>query len=84
MGAQLAELGDPPEPEWAPEIDQVSTRASIAMTECVFLHRASATAIVADLVRNLPREGIGGWRGLVMRLDGIAAPNPCAPRSVRF
>jgi len=79
-----AELGDKPEPEWAAAIDQVLMRGSIAMTECVFFHRASATAIVADLVQNFPRDWLGGWRGLLMRLDGLTAPNPGAPREWRL
>jgi hypothetical protein len=79
-----AELGDAPEPAWAAEIDQVLMRGSIAMTEVVFFHRASATAIFADLIQNLPRDWIGGWRGLLMRLDGLTAPNPGAPREWRL
>jgi Domain of unknown function (DUF4336) len=79
-----AELGDQPEPAWQAEIDQVAMRGSVAMTEIVFFHRASATAIFADLVQNLPRDWIGGWRGLAMRLDGVTAPNPGAPREWRL
>jgi Domain of unknown function (DUF4336) len=79
-----AVLGDAPEPAWAAEIDQVLMRGSIVMTEVVFFHRASATAIFADLIQNFSRDWIGGWRGLVMRLDGITAPNPGAPREWRL
>jgi hypothetical protein len=53
------------------------------MTEVVFFHRASRTAIFADLIENLPRDWFTGWRGVLARLDGIVAPNPGAPREWR-
>ncbi len=78
-----ADLIDAPSPEWAADIDQVLMSGSFAMTEVVFFHRASRTAIFADLIENLPRNWFKGWRGLVARLDGIIAPNPGAPREWR-
>lgn len=78
-----AELGDSPPPEWAADIDQVLVLGSFAMTEVVFFHHASRTAIFADLIENFPRDWFKGWRGLVARLDGIVAPNPGAPREWR-
>ena len=79
-----ADLGDAAEPEWAADIDQVLVGGSFAMTEVVFFHRASGTAIFADLIENLPRDWFKGWRGLVARLDGIIAPDPGAPREWRL
>jgi hypothetical protein len=78
-----ADLGDGPDPMWAADIDQVLVRGSFAMTEAVFFHRASRTAIFADLIENLPRDWFKGWRGLLARLDGIVAPHPGAPREWR-
>jgi hypothetical protein len=78
-----AELGDAPDPAWAAEIDQVLVRGSFVMTEAVFFHRPSRTAIFADLIENFPRDWFKGWRGLLARLDGIVAPNPGAPREWR-
>lgn len=78
-----AELGDSPEPGWAGDVDQVLVRGSIAMTEIVFYHRPSRTAIFADLIQNLPPDWFKGWRALVARLDGIVAPHPGAPREWR-
>ncbi len=78
-----AELADAPDPGWAADLDQVLVLGSFAMTEAVFFHRASGTAIFADLIENLPRDWFGGWRGLVARLDGIVEPNPGAPREWR-
>ncbi len=79
-----ADLGDAPEPEWAADIDQVMVRGSFAMTEIVFFHRESGTAIFADLIENFPPDWFKGWRGVVARLDGIVAPHPGAPREWRL
>ncbi len=79
-----AELGDAPEPCWATDIDQVALRGSVALTEIVFFHRPSRTAIFGDLIQNLPRDWFKGWRGLVARIDGIVAPYPGAPRELRL
>ena len=53
------------------------------MTEIVFFHRASRTAIFADLIQNLPHGFVTGWRGVLARLGGITEPNPGAPRDWR-
>ena len=78
-----AELGDAPEPGWAADIDQVAMAGSFALTEIVFFHRKSRTAIFADLIENLAPDWFSGWRGWLARLDGIVAPNPGAPREWR-
>jgi Domain of unknown function (DUF4336) len=78
-----AELGELPPAEWAADIDQVVMRGSFAMTEVVFFHRASGTALFADLIENFPRDWFKGWRGFASRLDGIVAPDPGAPREWR-
>ncbi len=76
------ELGDRPEPAWADEIAQVVFAGSIAMTEVVFFHRRSRTAIVTDLVQRF--EGVRGWRGWLMRLDGLVGPEGSTPREWRL
>jgi hypothetical protein len=78
-----AELSDTPDPGWAADIDQVLVKGSVVMTEAVFFHRLSRTAIFADLIENLPRDFAAGWRGILARLDGITEPNPGAPREWR-
>lgn len=79
-----AALGNDPEPAWAGEIDQILVTGSRAMTEAVFFHRKSRTALFADLIQNFPRGWFKGWRGIVARLDGIVAPHPGAPREWRM
>ena len=77
------DLGDAPDPAWAADIDQVVLRGSWAMTEVVFFHHASGTAIFADLIQNFPRNWFKGWRAPLARYAGIVAPHPGAPRDWR-
>ncbi|HTP37022.1 MAG TPA: DUF4336 domain-containing protein, partial [Methyloceanibacter sp.] len=82
-----AALTDTPPPEWRPDIDQAWFRGSFAMDEIVFLHRPSATAIVADLIQTFSdrflREHWGRWRFLA-RLDGLTQDQACAPLEWRL
>lgn len=78
-----AELGDAPDPAWAADIDQVMLHGSIMLTEVVFFHRLSRTALFADLIQNFPRDWFKGWRGIAARLGGIVAPAPSAPSDWR-
>jgi hypothetical protein len=77
------DLRDTPDPLWDGQIDQVLLHGSFIMTETVFFHRVSGTAIFADLIQNFPSGWFPGWRGFLARLDGIVAPNPGAPREWR-
>jgi hypothetical protein len=78
-----AELLDQPDPAWAADIDQVIFRGSPAMQEVVFFHRASGAAIFGDLIQRHPRQNMTGWRGLLMRLDGLVGPGGSTPREWR-
>ncbi|MBW8068284.1 MAG: DUF4336 domain-containing protein [Ferrovum sp.] len=79
-----ADLDSTPRAEWAAEVDQVAMVGSVAMTEIVFFHRRSRTAIFGDLIQNFPADWFRGWRGMLARLDGIVAPHPGAPREWRL
>jgi Domain of unknown function (DUF4336) len=57
-----AELGDEAPPEWRGELDQHVFRGAPAISEVVFHHRASRTAIFTDLVFNVPRGSARGAR----------------------
>lgn len=72
-------LEDTPPSEWAADIDQVIVRGSFAMSEAVFFHRESRTAIFADLIQNFPPDWFKGWKGFVARLGGIVSPHPGTP-----
>jgi hypothetical protein len=76
-------LEDAPNPAWADDIDQVIMCGSFAMSEVVFFHRKSRTAIFADLIENFSPDWFKGWKGFVARLDGIVSPHPGAPREWR-
>ncbi|HKJ23562.1 MAG TPA: DUF4336 domain-containing protein [Myxococcota bacterium] len=78
-----AELGDAPDPAWAGEVDQTVFRGSLFMEEVVFFHRASRTAIVCDLVQRHDPAGLPGWKGWLMRLDGLVGERGSTPREWR-
>ena len=61
-------LGDEPRPGWAADLDQCAVRGRFSVDEIVFLHRASGTLIVTDLLE----EGSAEWP-LVSRLAARVA-----------
>jgi hypothetical protein len=79
-----AELGDEAESAWAADIDQVIFRGSLAMEEVVFFHRASRTAIFCDLVQRHDPERMRGFKGMLMRLDGLVGERGSTPREWRL
>jgi hypothetical protein len=79
-----AALDDSPPAAWAVDIDQVEMAGSSVLTEIVFFHRKSRTAIFADLIENFRPGWFRGWRGILARLDGIVMPHGGAPREWRF
>ncbi len=84
------DLGDLPPKEWEREIDQTVFRGSLVMDEVVFFHRASRTAVVADLLENFPLEflrntpGWRGWRTTIARLWRITERCGMAPLELRL
>jgi hypothetical protein len=78
-----AELDDEPDPAWAADIDQVVFRGSFMMEEVAFLHRESRTAIIADLIQRHPESKMSGWKGMLMRLDGLVGEHGSTPREWR-
>jgi hypothetical protein len=79
-----AELGAEPEPGWAGQIEQIVLAGSVALTELLFFHHGSRTALVCDSIQSFPHGWFKGWRGVLARLDGIAEPNIGAPREWRL
>lgn len=74
--------GEPPA-AWRGQIDQAWFRGSFAMDEIAFLHRASRTVIVADLIEAFDDAFLethcGPCTRLLARLGGIRAEDPKAP-----
>jgi len=77
------ELAEGPDPAWAADIDQVIFRGSFAMEEVAFFHRPSHTAIIGDLVQRFPESKMSGFRGVLMRLDGLVGEHGSTPREWR-
>jgi len=78
-----AELGNRPDDRWAGAIDQTVFRGSPFLQEVVFFHRRSGTAIFGDLIQRFPEAMAKGWKGAVMRLDGLVGPRGSTPRDWR-
>ena len=77
-------LDDRAPPAWRDDIDQAWFRGSFYLDEIVFFHRASRTAIVADLIQALTDEFLRAhwrrWQRALAARGGICAANPQAPR----
>ena len=71
-------------PGWVGEIDIVVVRGNRITAEAVLFHRASGTAIFADLLQQFPPGWFTGWRALVARLDRMTAPELTVPRKFRL
>ena len=78
-----AQLDDEPSSSWAHDIDQAVFRGSIVMEEVTFFHRASRTAIIGDLIQRFSVSKMSGWKGVVMRLDGLVGEHGSTPRDWR-
>lgn len=80
--ADMRELSDTVEPEWARDLDQVVVQGIPIANEVMFLHKASGTLIATDVLQ--------WWRGelpwntaLYARLTGVRARLD-VPRTVRL
>jgi len=79
-----ADLGDAPPPDWADTLDQLRFRGSRVLQEIVFLHRASATLIVADLIENFEASKLPAPMRWVACLGGVLDPDGKAPLDMRL
>lgn len=79
-----AELGDQSPADWLGAIDQMLFRGSRVMQEIVFLHRASATLIVADLIENFEPARLSRGMRAIARIGGVLDPDGKAPLDMRL
>ena len=79
-----ADLGETAEPAWAAEFDQLHFRGSRVFEEVVFLHRASATLILTDLIENFEAARLGTAMRWIARLGGVLDPDGKTPLDMRF
>jgi hypothetical protein len=56
---------------------------NLITTEAVFFHIKSGTVLFTDLIQQLPRGQLSGWRAMVAKLDLMVAPEPAVPRKFR-
>lgn len=81
-------LGDSPPEAWREAFDQVWFTGSPLLDEIVFFHRASRTAILADLSENFSDEFLrtywGGWKRWIARVWGIVEGRGYAPLEWRL
>jgi len=78
-----ADLGSAPSPDWVEEIDQVLMHGNLITTEVVFFHVKSGTVLFTDLIQQLPKDRLSGWRAIVAKLDLMTGPEPSVPRKFR-
>jgi hypothetical protein len=79
-----AELGDAPPPDWAAEFEQLVFRGSRFMDEVVFMHRASRTLLLADLIENFEVDHLRSGLRWLVRLAGNHHPDGKAPVDLRL
>ena len=75
---------DETEPLFHDEIDSVIVQGSYFMEEVEFFHKASKTVIICDLIQRHPDEAMTGFKGMLMRLNGLVGNNGSCPREWRF
>ena len=54
------------------------------MEEVVFFHRVSRTAIFGDLIQRFPDELATGWKGTLLRVNGLVGSHGSTPREWRL
>lgn len=79
-----ADLGDAAPPAWAGTLDQLHFKGSRAIEEVVFLHRPSATLVLADLIENFEADRLGLPLRWLARLGGVLAPHGGMPLDMRL
>ncbi len=78
------DLDDEPPAAWRDSIDQLLFRGSRLIPEMVFLHRDSATLILADLIENVEPARLSRPLRWFARLGGIVDPDGKAPVDLRL
>lgn len=78
------DLGDAAPPDWAGDLDQAVVPGGFGFREVAFLHRASRTAVLTDLVVNLEPDRLPPLVRPGARLIGVVAPHGRAPLYLRL
>lgn len=72
------------EMEFTNEIKHVVFAGSSVMEEVMFYHLKSKTCIVGDLIQRFPEDRAQGWKGMLLKLDGLAGDKGSTPREWRL
>ncbi|RAI40974.1 hypothetical protein CH341_22660 [Rhodoplanes roseus] len=78
------DLGTTPPAAWASDIDQGIVPGGFGVSEVAFLHRASGTLVLTDLIENFEPEKVGPLARPLLALMGAMAPDGKAPAHLRF
>jgi hypothetical protein len=78
------DLGDAPPDDWRDDLDQLIFEGSRVLREVEFLHRASRTLVIADLIENFEPQKLTFFERTLMRVGGVCAPDGKAPSDVRL
>lgn len=73
------DLGNGAEAAWQGQIDQMIVEGARRHREAVFLHRASKTLILTDLIENFETAKLPAWMRPLIWLAGIDAPRGRMP-----
>jgi hypothetical protein len=79
-----ADLDDAAPSAWADTIDQLRFHGSRVMQEMVFLHRASASLVLADLIENFEAAKLPAPMRWMARFGGVLDPDGKAPLDMRL
>lgn len=77
------ELGESAPVEWARDVALCSIPGGFGFREVALFHRASRTALLADLVQNFERRKVPVLMRPIVRLLGVMAPGGSAPLDLR-
>jgi hypothetical protein len=79
-----ADLGSEPPQAWARDLSQLTIRGGFGVNEVAFLHGATRTLILTDLVENFESEKVSPLLRPLVRAAGAMAPDGKAPVHYRF
>jgi Domain of unknown function (DUF4336) len=78
------DLGSSAPSAWADDIDQIIVPGGFGVNEVAFLHRATRTLMLTDLIENFEAEKLPVLMRPLVRLAGAMAPDGKAPAHLRF
>jgi hypothetical protein len=77
-------LGDVPNPKWAGDFDQLAFIGNPLIEEVLFLHRASRTLILDDLIQIHPSVKGEPLRNALFKLAGVTSPRGGVALDIRL